>query len=107
MAAAIRGCATHEQKLEDLVAALMRGGGVRDSTCSNRTGAANASGSRIRPHAFTTARRAQVQLSVRTPEVRANIDYELVDKSIDFMRRQKAFLPLPAVLNGAHTEPAV
>ncbi len=25
-----------------------------------------------------------------TPEVRANIDYELVDKSIDFMRRQKA-----------------
>lgn len=24
-----------------------------------------------------------------TPEVRANIDYELVDKSIDFMRRQK------------------
>jgi arylsulfatase A-like enzyme len=35
-----------------------------------------------------------------TPEVRANIDYELVDKSIDFMRRQKAagkplFLYLP------------
>src|SRR6476646_7173837 len=25
-----------------------------------------------------------------TPEVRANIDYELVDKSIEFMRRQKA-----------------
>jgi hypothetical protein len=25
-----------------------------------------------------------------TPEVRANIDYELVDRSIDFMRRQKA-----------------
>jgi hypothetical protein len=38
-----------------------------------------------------------------TPEVRANIDYELVDKSIDFMRRQKAagnssflYLPLAA-----------
>src|SRR5271166_834811 len=35
-----------------------------------------------------------------TPEVRANIDYELVDKSIEFMRRQKAagkpfFLYLP------------
>ncbi|HEY7297872.1 MAG TPA: arylsulfatase [Xanthobacteraceae bacterium] len=35
-----------------------------------------------------------------TPEVRANIDYELTDKSIDFMRRQKAagnpfFLYLP------------
>jgi hypothetical protein len=35
-----------------------------------------------------------------TPEVRANIDNELVDKSIDFMRRQKAagrsfFLYLP------------
>jgi arylsulfatase A-like enzyme len=35
-----------------------------------------------------------------TPEVRANIDYEMVDKSIDFMRRQKAagrpfFLYLP------------
>ena len=35
-----------------------------------------------------------------TPEVRAKIDYELVDKSIDFMRRQKAagkpfFLYLP------------
>jgi arylsulfatase A-like enzyme len=35
-----------------------------------------------------------------TPEVRANIDYELVDKSIDFMRRQKVsgkpfFLYLP------------
>lgn len=35
-----------------------------------------------------------------TPEVRANIDYDLVDKSIDFMRRQKAagkpfFLYLP------------
>ena len=40
-----------------------------------------------------------------TPEVRANIDNELVDKSIDFMRRQKAagqaLLPLPAVLDGA------
>jgi arylsulfatase len=37
---------------------------------------------------------------VNTPEVRANIDHELVDKSIDFMRRQKAagkpfFLYLP------------
>ena len=35
-----------------------------------------------------------------TREVRANIDYQLVDKSIDFMRRQKAagkpfFLYLP------------
>jgi arylsulfatase len=35
-----------------------------------------------------------------TPEVRANIDHELIDKSIDFMRRQKAagkpfFLYLP------------
>src|SRR5260370_34825193 len=35
-----------------------------------------------------------------TPEVRANIDYELVDNSIEFMRRQKAagkpfFLYLP------------
>ena len=39
-----------------------------------------------------------------TAEVRANIDNELVDKSIDFMRRQKsrreALLPLPAVLDG-------
>ena len=46
-----------------------------------------------------------------TPEVRANIDYELVDKSIDFMRRQKAagkpfFLYLPFSMGHAPNLPA-
>jgi arylsulfatase A-like enzyme len=46
-----------------------------------------------------------------TPEVRANIDYELVDKSIDFMRRQKAagkafFLYLPFSIGHAPNLPA-
>lgn len=47
-----------------------------------------------------------------TPEVRANIDYELVDKSIDFMRRQKAagkpfFLYLPFSMGHAPNLPSV
>ena len=46
-----------------------------------------------------------------TPEVRAEIDNELVAKSIAFMRREAggrgAVLPLPAILYGPHTEPAV
>ena len=45
-----------------------------------------------------------------TPEVRAEIDTELVAKSIDFMRRQdeaEAILPLPAVLDGARPGPAL
>ena len=46
-----------------------------------------------------------------TEEVRANIDYELVDKSIDFMRRQKAagksfFLYLPFSMGHAPNLPA-
>jgi arylsulfatase len=46
-----------------------------------------------------------------TPEVRANIDYELVDKSIDFMRRQKAsgkpfFLYLPFSMGHVPNLPA-
>ena len=46
-----------------------------------------------------------------TPEVRANIDYELVDKSIDFMKRQKAagkpfFLYLPFSMGHAPNLPA-
>jgi arylsulfatase len=46
-----------------------------------------------------------------TPEVRANIDYELVHKSIDFMRRQKAagkpFFPyLPFSMGHAPNLPA-
>jgi arylsulfatase len=46
-----------------------------------------------------------------TPEVRANIDYELVDKSIDFMRRQKAagkpfFLYLPFSMGHAPNLPS-
>jgi arylsulfatase len=46
-----------------------------------------------------------------TPEVRANIDYELVEKSIDFMRRQKAagkpfFLYLPFSMGHAPNLPA-
>lgn len=46
-----------------------------------------------------------------TPEVRANIDYELVDKSIDFMRRQKAagkpfLLYLPFSMGHAPNLPA-
>lgn len=46
-----------------------------------------------------------------TPEVRANIDYELVDKSIDFMKRQKAagkpfFLYLPFSLGHVPNLPA-
>jgi arylsulfatase A-like enzyme len=46
-----------------------------------------------------------------TPEVRANIDYELIDKSIDFMRRQKAagkpfFLYLPFSMGHAPNLPA-
>jgi arylsulfatase A-like enzyme len=46
-----------------------------------------------------------------TPEVRANIDYELVNKSIDFMRKQKAagkpfFLYLPFSMGHAPNLPA-
>jgi arylsulfatase A-like enzyme len=46
-----------------------------------------------------------------TPEVRANIDYELIDKSIDFMRRQKTagkpfFLYLPFSMGHAPNLPA-
>jgi arylsulfatase A-like enzyme len=46
-----------------------------------------------------------------TPEVRANIDYELVDKSIDFMRRQRAagkpfFLYLPFSMGHAPNLPS-
>lgn len=46
-----------------------------------------------------------------TPEVRANIDYELVDKSIDFMKRQKAagkpfFLYLPFSMGHVPNLPA-
>ena len=46
-----------------------------------------------------------------TPAVRANIDYELVDKSIDFMRRQKAagkpfFLYLPFSMGHAPNLPS-
>ena len=46
-----------------------------------------------------------------TPEVRATIDYELTDKSIDFMRRQKAagkpfFLYLPFSMGHAPNLPA-
>lgn len=46
-----------------------------------------------------------------TPDVRANIDYELTDKSIDFMRRQKAagrpfFLYLPFSMGHAPNLPA-
>ena len=46
-----------------------------------------------------------------TPEVRANIDNELVDKSIDFMRRQKAagksfFLYLPFSMGHAPNLPS-
>jgi arylsulfatase len=46
-----------------------------------------------------------------TPEVRANIDYELVDKSIDFMHRQKAaakpfFLYLPFSMGHVPNLPA-
>ena len=46
-----------------------------------------------------------------TPEVRASIDYELVDKSVDFMRRQKAtgkpfFLYLPFSMGHAPNLPA-
>ena len=46
-----------------------------------------------------------------TPEVRANIDYELTDKSIDFMRRQKTagkpfFLYLPFSMGHAPNLPA-
>ena len=46
-----------------------------------------------------------------TPEVRAEIDYELVDKSIDFMKRQKAagkpfFLYLPFSMGHAPNLPA-
>jgi arylsulfatase A-like enzyme len=46
-----------------------------------------------------------------TQEVRANIDYELVDKSIDFMRRQKSsskpfFLYLPFSMGHAPNLPA-
>jgi arylsulfatase A-like enzyme len=46
-----------------------------------------------------------------TPEVRANIDYELVDRSIDFMRRQKAagkpfFLYLPFSIGHVPNLPA-
>lgn len=46
-----------------------------------------------------------------TPEVRANIDYELVDKSIEFMKRQKAvgkpfFLYLPFSMGHAPNLPA-
>ena len=45
-----------------------------------------------------------------TPDVRAEIDYELVDKSIDFMRREtcrrQAVLPLPAFLDGPCAEPS-
>jgi len=45
-----------------------------------------------------------------TPEVRANIDYELVDKSIDFMRRQRSagrpfFLYLPFSMGHAPNLP--
>ena len=46
-----------------------------------------------------------------TREVRAEIDTELVAKSIDFMKRQKggrqALLSLPAVLDGAFSESPV
>jgi arylsulfatase A-like enzyme len=46
-----------------------------------------------------------------TPEVRANIDYELVDKSIEFMRREKAagkpfFLYLPFSMGHVPNLPA-
>ena len=46
-----------------------------------------------------------------TPEIRANIDYELVDKSIEFMRRQKAagkpfFLYLPFSMGHAPNLPS-
>jgi arylsulfatase len=46
-----------------------------------------------------------------TPEVRANIDYELVEKSIDFMRRQKSagrpfFLYLPFSMGHVPNLPA-
>jgi arylsulfatase len=46
-----------------------------------------------------------------TPEMRANVDYELVDKSIDFMRRQKAagksfFLYLPFSMGHVPNLPA-
>jgi arylsulfatase len=46
-----------------------------------------------------------------SPEVRANIDYELVDKSIDFMRRQKAagkpfFVYLPFSMGHAPNLPS-
>jgi len=46
-----------------------------------------------------------------TPEVRAEIDYELVDKSIDFMKRQRAagkpfFLYLPFSMGHVPNLPA-
>jgi arylsulfatase A-like enzyme len=46
-----------------------------------------------------------------TPEVRANVDYELIDKSMEFMRRQKAagkpfFLYLPFSMGHAPNLPA-
>jgi len=46
-----------------------------------------------------------------TPEVGANVDYDLVDKSIDFMRRQKAagkpfFLYLPFSMGHVPNLPA-
>jgi arylsulfatase A-like enzyme len=73
------------------------------------------------PHAELLARGPQIveatlngplrTVKPYTPDVRANIDYELVDKSIDFMRRQKAagksfFLYLPFSMGHVPNLPA-
>jgi len=64
------------------------------------------------PHIVeATARGPLRQVKPFTPEVRANIDYELVDKSIDFMRRQKSagkafFLYLPFSMGHVPNLPA-
>ncbi len=58
-----------------------------------------------------TARQPLHAVKPFTPDVRANIDYELVDKSTDFMRRQNAagkpfFLYLPFSMGHAPNLPA-